>query len=432
MRESVVCVLQADSAQGLSVAGNQAVTVLSGGNVGIGTTNPGNALAVKSSVQGGGITIYRPNVSYNQAEVVIGVDSSGGSIALNNDGDTYTVLSATSNSYFKNYNVGIGITAPSEKLEVAGTVNATAFVGSGTALTGIPGASTAYGSATTNETVYVSNGGNVGIGTTNPGSTIQVVGTTNDLFESTGSWSNVIFSGSNVGTTGDGEGIWTFKNTGSGDGTRFYLEDANSQTNRLTFDFRSNTGNTQIIAGTSAGNVGIGTTNPVEKLDVNGDIKTSASGGFYSYFQNLGLTDIDSTAGRCTINFELTEELPNANSYLGVLKLLDNTYQQYSYDIMFLLTTNHRWDGSHGDAGLCIVQMAKQGAAEPWTGTVDIVSYAVAADGTNYSPYVSVGSSAKGIDDNDLTISAISIVVQSTDSGDVYRNAAISLTNMGF
>ena len=46
----MVCVLQAASAQGLSVAGNQAVTVLSGGNVGIDTTTPGQKLAVSGNV----------------------------------------------------------------------------------------------------------------------------------------------------------------------------------------------------------------------------------------------------------------------------------------------------------------------------------------------------------------------------------------------
>jgi len=49
MSESVGCVLQADSAQGLSVAGNQAVTVLSGGNMGIGTTNPESELQLSGS-----------------------------------------------------------------------------------------------------------------------------------------------------------------------------------------------------------------------------------------------------------------------------------------------------------------------------------------------------------------------------------------------
>ena len=55
MSENVGCVLQADSAQGLSVAGNTAVTVLSGGNVGIGTTAPGAALEVSGNIRASGM-----------------------------------------------------------------------------------------------------------------------------------------------------------------------------------------------------------------------------------------------------------------------------------------------------------------------------------------------------------------------------------------
>src|SRR6185312_1553377 len=59
-------------------------------------------------------------------------------------------------------NVGIGSTAPGKTLDVQGTVRATAFVGDGSALTGINSSQW----ATQNTTDVSLAGGNVGIGTT--------------------------------------------------------------------------------------------------------------------------------------------------------------------------------------------------------------------------------------------------------------------------
>jgi len=69
-----------------------------------------------------------------------------------------------------NVGIGIGMTAPSEALQVSGTVKATAFVGDGSQLTGITSPGSAFGnhaSAGANS-VYVSDNSYVGIGTTSP------------------------------------------------------------------------------------------------------------------------------------------------------------------------------------------------------------------------------------------------------------------------
>ena len=75
--------------------------------------------------------------------------------------------------------VGIGTTAaPSEKLDVDGTVKATAFVGDGSGLTGLSASqiSNLPSAGTTFANIFES-GGNVGIGTTNPSEKLDVDGT---------------------------------------------------------------------------------------------------------------------------------------------------------------------------------------------------------------------------------------------------------------
>jgi hypothetical protein len=97
-----------------------------------------------------------------------------------------------------NGNVGIGVESPSEKLDVNGNIKANAFIGDGSALTGITGATggianmdTTVIAADTNmngkgEIVFqtqgntkmtITNDGKVGIGTTSPTYALEVAGT---------------------------------------------------------------------------------------------------------------------------------------------------------------------------------------------------------------------------------------------------------------
>lgn len=62
-------------------------------------------------------------------------------------------------------NIGMGVTTPTNKMDVNGTVKATAFIGDGSQLTG---------SSITNVT---SSGSNIGVSSINPGSTLDVGGT---------------------------------------------------------------------------------------------------------------------------------------------------------------------------------------------------------------------------------------------------------------
>jgi hypothetical protein len=158
-------------------------------------------------------------------------------------------------------NVGIGTTAPTEKLEVAGkikateleasgTVKAAAFRGDGSALTGKVSTTgdTITGSLTIQNALTVN--GKVGIGTTTPEGALDVKASDS----SDPSWIT-------------GVSIRARKDVGS---VEF----------RATWDgFLFNTGDP---AGANAlyirqdGNIGIGTTNPTYKLEVAGDVKVSS------------------------------------------------------------------------------------------------------------------------------------------------------------
>jgi hypothetical protein len=77
-------------------------------------------------------------------------------------------------------NVGIGTTSPSERLEVAGTVKATAFVGDGSGLTGISGTGDGHSLDAADgdpvDALFVDNSGNIGIGTTTLSTALDVRG----------------------------------------------------------------------------------------------------------------------------------------------------------------------------------------------------------------------------------------------------------------
>ena len=255
------------------------------------TPNENDTIYVKS---GGGLTLTKPTGSTNLIQNVGQVGrvstSADGNIVVaallrSNDvpnlptgriwiGDGNTLVSDTVYVDEPNNRVGIGTTSPGSKLEVAGEIDSVG--GDGYLVEGVPwakgdsgllqlgdwdgvGYDTSIFGANGNLAIRTS-GGNVGIGTTNPGTyRLAVAGST------------VIGGNVEVSDGLGGDKVLTLTaNTGSfqigdidGLGGEAYIEGDSS-------NIKIFTSGTERVRVNSSGNVGIGTTNPTAILHVEG------------------------------------------------------------------------------------------------------------------------------------------------------------------
>lgn len=263
--------------------GSNLFNVQSSGYVGIGTTNPTQALDIRASgvhglqitnsTQFGGLAVSNGTNTVAELEGY-GAGNDNGALDLQYAGAKGVLLLASGNSYLNGGNVGIGTTAPGSLLDVAGQIRAYNSNGSVSLIGGTYPSMTAYNSAGTSTTQWITipssggmildysgsagggtgtfairnqmNGpnhvfdisasGNVGIGTTAPGQKLSVAGT---IESTTGGLK--FPDGTTQTTAASDAGTWAKS------GTNVYY---------------------------NGGNVGIGTTAPATALDVNGNITT--------------------------------------------------------------------------------------------------------------------------------------------------------------
>ena len=245
-------------------------------NVGMGTDTPSAALhvygttgVISESPSNAGITIRRnDNVQYssllkyhsgNTEKWVAGLSDAGD--FTNSTGNEYFIGTAKTSPVFlidSSNNIGIGITNPSQKLDVSGNLR----IGDGGSGSNIDFNSTDRGVIKINNTerVRITSSGNVGIGTDTPDQKLDVQG-------------NIQISSTDT-TDGNTIGYLNFHNTtggASGNHARISaIRDSNSA-GQLVFHTKTGGAPHERARISAAGFLGIGLTNPTEKLHVSGN-----------------------------------------------------------------------------------------------------------------------------------------------------------------
>jgi len=273
------------------ISGNEKMTIDSSGNVGIGTTAPGDILHISKGTTDTLKIIADNTHSAGGLEYVFrmaGVDKAG--ISTNNTGILrFTANNSVANGGTPNMiinssgNIGIGLTNPAYKLDVSGTGNFTQPIVVGTptgnthattksyvdSLIGGGSGSTVGYWAMNGTNINNSNSGNVGIGTTAPNAKLEVSGSaTPGIFVTSTNYPTIYRT--QLGTQAGAQGILVLGNNGANE-IRFgtsAVGGAGSIYVNNTADYSAAVNGTLAMHFTSTGNVGIGTTGPNAKLHV--------------------------------------------------------------------------------------------------------------------------------------------------------------------
>jgi hypothetical protein len=285
---------QANAATEFTTNGTVRMTILGGGNIGIGTASPSsfsapaNLLVVGTTSGNNGITIAAGSTGFSSiyfADGTTGNEAFRGYIEYGHSADALKFGTAAGDRMIitSTGNVGIGTTSPGGSLEVVGSgsvisrFNSTAtnggvisFQRSGTAILDIGTGLGLLGIGTNNDsaiystaTMYLgANGtqfvtlrnGNVGIGTTTPTRGLSIFNNTIGLYSS--STGQGITDGYTMELAGTTAYLWNYEN------------------DSLIFG----TNNTERMRITTAGRVGIGNTTPVSALVVSTTSNTSSIG----------------------------------------------------------------------------------------------------------------------------------------------------------
>ena len=269
-------------------AGSQveAITVLQDGKIGIGTDNPQGIVHISSGTSGDATLILEADTDNND-------ESDNPNIIFRQDGglDLGSIGMNFTNS---------SSLAPSNELYIAASSTTAAIVFA-------TGTNNNYTNAT--ERVRIESGGNVGIGTDNPDGQLtirkQILATdtiTNsvshlslisNLGGSNAHQSVIHFGPRNASTNSSPAAISAIASGNSASDLAFYVNGNNNF---------SSTPNTEALRITSDGKMGVGTTSPSGKLDVQGTVNFRRSSNVFSQIDGNSAVDLVYTANASQAN----------------------------------------------------------------------------------------------------------------------------------
>ncbi len=308
-----------------SGATNYDMYINNSGNVGIGTTSPGVKLDVDGQIRSDDSFLLQSGTT-----AIGSIRNQGGAFDIRANSTRDVSIGSISNpqSLFvegTNGNVGIGTTSPSQKLEVAGNIQATGARNisasydanhymriesnaNGGVIKGTDGGVITTLVRTYGDSYF--NGGNVGIGTTSPAANFHVTGSSSSgnlpiaKIESTGNVSYLKFFNSSTGT-GASDGTYI----GMNGGTAYLI-------NKEAGNLYLGTGNDLNLTLQNGGNVGIGTTSPQAKLD----ISSTGTG------DSMIIRNNDASSSAAPVLMLLRDSASAANGdYLGQIKFKGNS-----------------------------------------------------------------------------------------------------------
>ena len=280
-----------------------------GGNVGIGTTSPVSPLHVNST----GVTTLRISTSSSSSEPqILLIDGASDYFAIQkvDRGITFKPQGSEAMRIDSSGNVGIGTTSPGGILDVAGNTDARVILGRAKFDNYVSdylylshfdqGSATNYAlnqSPAGSTSINAPTGQNVALKINNSAK-LHIQGTTGNV---------------GIGTTSPGEKLHVAGNIRVGDSTDTIYSNRFKGINNADVELRANNGYDLLLNSSSGDNVGIGASNPLAKLQINGEnagnvfdalllINKSTTAGTSTKIKFVNSTDATSTFNTNYIN----------------------------------------------------------------------------------------------------------------------------------
>ena len=335
-----------DNALEFSSDGGTKVTMERTGNVGIGTISPAKKLTIGGigigntdglKIEDPGNTAYGAHFSFDDNSTTVEI----GGVTNNTLNDCISIAREATRTITidTSERVGIGVTTPSQKLEVNGNIQATGTRSisalfdanhymlleansSGGVLKGADGGVVTTLVRTYGDSYF--NGGNVGIGTTSPSEKLHIRSTASSsssmLYLENAAWAVNMTTGiafkNGANYTGPTAKIYTIMNGAGNQGGEIRFA-------TLEYSATNPNPNTTLIDRMTIddkGEVGIGTTSPNEKLEVAGN--TRMSGSLDVGYANNG------------VNFIQVGNQRTTDGYAYIDLVGDSTYSDYGLRII--------------------------------------------------------------------------------------------------